>query len=149
MRKIDRFLKYLESKGINENRATIECDLSQGILSQAKSGKSDLGSKTIDKILKKYQDLSRVWLITGEGEMLISNDRNTKPSNESSVIEAILLTLEMQREGNKRMIEQMDRISRTNEELVKTNNMLVQILGKRGLAEDANGAAKMAVAVQG
>lgn len=149
MRKIDRFLKYLESKGINENRATIECDLSQGILSQAKSGKSDLGSKTIDKILKKYQDLSRVWLITGEGEMLISNDKNTKPSNESSVIEAILLTLEIQREGNKRMIEQMDRISRTNEELVKTNNMLVQILGKRGLAEDASGAAKMAVAVQG
>lgn len=29
-----------------------------------------MGQKTIDAILKKYQDLNRVWLLTGEGEML-------------------------------------------------------------------------------
>lgn len=70
MRKIDRFLQYLDYNGITENRATIECKLSQGLLHQAKSGKSDLGYKTIDKILDKYQDINRVWLLTGEGEML-------------------------------------------------------------------------------
>lgn len=43
MRKIDRFLQYLDFKAITENRATIECGLSQGLLHQAKSGKSDLG----------------------------------------------------------------------------------------------------------
>ena len=60
MRKIDRFLKYLESKGITENKATMECGLSQGILKKKKSGKADLGNRTIDKILNKYQDLNRV-----------------------------------------------------------------------------------------
>lgn len=70
MRKIDRFLQYLDYNGITENKATIECKLSQGLLHQAKSGKSDLGYKTIDKILDKYQDIDRVWLLTGEGEML-------------------------------------------------------------------------------
>ena len=70
MRKIDRFLQYLEYKGITENKATVECNLSQGLLHQAKSGKSDLGNKTIDKILITYQDLNRIWLVTGEGEML-------------------------------------------------------------------------------
>lgn len=70
MRKIDRFLQYLDYNGITENRATIECKLSQGLLHQAKSGKSDLGYKTVDKILDKYQDINRVWLLTGEGEML-------------------------------------------------------------------------------
>lgn len=70
MRKIDRFLQYLDFKSITENRATIECGLSQGLLHQAKSGKSDLGYKTIDKILDKYQDIDKNWLLTGEGEML-------------------------------------------------------------------------------
>lgn len=70
MRKIERFLQYIDFKGITENRATVECGLSQGLLHQAKSGKSDLGYKTIDKILDKYQDINKAWLLTGEGEML-------------------------------------------------------------------------------
>jgi hypothetical protein len=44
--------------------------LSQGLLGQARSGKSDLGAKTIDKILNAYQDLSRTYLLTGEGPIL-------------------------------------------------------------------------------
>lgn len=76
MRKIDRFIKYMSYKGLNDNQVTRECELSQGLLNQARSGKSDLGSKTIDKILTKYQDLNRVWLLTGEGEML-KNSKNT------------------------------------------------------------------------
>lgn len=69
-RKVDRLLQYLEYKGISENRATIDCELSKGLIGQAKSGRADLGAKTVEKILKTYQDLSRVWLITGTGSML-------------------------------------------------------------------------------
>lgn len=74
MRKIDRFLQYLNLKGITENKATIECGLSQGLLHQAKSGKSDLGAKTIEKILITYQDINKAWLLTGDGEMLNSSN---------------------------------------------------------------------------
>ena len=70
MRKIDRFLQYLDYKGITENKATVDCNLSKGLLGQAKSGKSDLGNKAIEKVLSFYQDLSRVWLLTGAGNML-------------------------------------------------------------------------------
>ena len=72
--KISRFVQYLEYKGINDNQATVECGLSNGLIGQARSGKSDLGAKTIDKILNAYQDLSRVWLLTGEGNMLTEQD---------------------------------------------------------------------------
>lgn len=61
MRIIDRFLQYIEHKGISENKATIDCGLSQGLLHQAKSGKSDLGHKSIDKISKQYQDICNAW----------------------------------------------------------------------------------------
>lgn len=69
-RKIDRFLKYLDYKGITENKATVDCGLSKGLIGQAKNGKSDLGNKAIEKVLIFYQDLNKVWLVTGEGEML-------------------------------------------------------------------------------
>ena len=72
--KISRFVQYLEYKCINDNQATVECGLSNGLIGQARSGKSDLGAKTIDKILNAYQDLSRVWLLTGEGNMLTEQD---------------------------------------------------------------------------
>lgn len=72
--KISRFVQYLEYKGINDNQATIDCGLSNGLIGQARSGKSDLGPKTIEKILNVYQDLSKVWLLTGEGNMLLESE---------------------------------------------------------------------------
>lgn len=79
-RKIDRFLKYLDYKGISENKATVDCGLSKGLIGQAKSGKSDLGNKAVEKVLIFYQDLNKVWLLTGEGEMLTPDQsRDSKP----------------------------------------------------------------------
>lgn len=68
----------MEYSGLNDNKVTVECGLSQGLIGQARSGKSDLGTKTIEKILSKYQDLNRVWLITGEGEMLRAETQEDK-----------------------------------------------------------------------
>ena len=68
--RMQRFSKYMNYKGLNDNQVTAQCDLSQGLLGQARRGKSDLGEKTINKILSVYQDLNRVWLLTGTGDML-------------------------------------------------------------------------------
>ena len=84
--KFNRFDKYMKVKGLNDNQVTIQCGLSQGLLGQARTGKSDLGNKTIDKILKVYQDLSKVWLLTGEGEMLA--DVSTAPKEASNAKES-------------------------------------------------------------
>ena len=89
-RRIDRLEKYMIIKKLNDNQVTKDCDLSVGLLNQAKRGKSDLGSKAIDKILSKYQDLSRVWLLTGEGPMLTSSpdDVITNGSHSSQAVGA-------------------------------------------------------------
>lgn len=70
----------MDFKGLNDNQVTRQCGLSQGLLGQARTGKSDLGSRAIEKILSTYQDLNRVWLITGEGEML--NESIIIPAND-------------------------------------------------------------------
>lgn len=92
-RRIDRLLRYLNSKGISENKATNECGLSKGLICQAKSGKADIGNKAVEKILETYTDLSRVWLLTGEGSMLKdSHEETPAPSQggqESAVVELL------------------------------------------------------------
>lgn len=72
--RISRFIKYMEFKGLNDNQVTTACHLSRGLIGQARTGKSDLGERAVEKILKEYQDLSRVWLLTGEGKMLVEDN---------------------------------------------------------------------------
>lgn len=67
---VERLERYMEIKGLNDNKVTVDCGLSVGLIGQARKGKSDIGKRSVDKILSKYQDLNRVWFLTGEGEML-------------------------------------------------------------------------------
>ena len=52
---------------------TVNARLSVGLLNNARKGGYDIGKKSIDKILSFYQELNRVWLLTGSGEMLVPN----------------------------------------------------------------------------
>lgn len=79
-----RFDMYMKYKGLNDNKVTIDCNLSQGLIGQARNGKSDLGKKTVDKILIKYQDLDRVWLLTGEGSMLKNSAHQPSAAQEDA-----------------------------------------------------------------
>lgn len=70
MRKIDRFDMYMKSKGLNDNRVTNELSLSVGTIGKSRKEGRDLSDKNIELILNFYTDLNKVWLLTGEGEML-------------------------------------------------------------------------------
>ena len=83
--RIERFSRYMEYKGLNDNQVTIQCGLGVGVIGGSKKGKSDLGQKTIEKILEKYQDLNRVWLLTGEGAMLNQTDNSPSVSGEGNI----------------------------------------------------------------
>lgn len=76
--RMQRFSMYMEVKNLNDNQVTKECGLSKGLLGQARTGKSDLGSKAVDKISNTYKDLNRVWLLTGEGDMLIQGNEKAE-----------------------------------------------------------------------
>lgn len=68
-------------KGLNDNQVTTQCDLSVGLIGKARKGRSDIGRKAIEKILTNYPDINRVWLLTGEGEMLRTEHNNITNSN--------------------------------------------------------------------
>lgn len=73
MRRIDRFDNYLLFKGLNDNIVTNDLQLSVGTIGKSRKIGRDLSDRVVERILNFYTDLNRIWLLTGEGDMLNSN----------------------------------------------------------------------------
>lgn len=73
MKRIERFDKYLSYKGLNDNIVTNNLGLSVGTIGKSRKDGRDLSDRVVERILNFYTDLNRVWLLTGEGEMLVAD----------------------------------------------------------------------------
>ena len=70
---IERFDEYMSFKHLNDNRVTSQLGLTNGVIGKSRGEGRDLSKRVIEKIEKFYTDLNIDWLITGEGEMLVSS----------------------------------------------------------------------------
>ena len=119
------------TKGLNDNQVTKECGLSVGLINQAKKGKSDLGGKAVEKILSKYQDLSRVWLLTGEGPMLASSSDTSIVNGDHSSQAVGDGATATNSEGVKECLEIIKQQQDSITNLVETVNRLTKIISKQ------------------
>lgn len=133
MRRIDRLDKYLSIKGISDYRATIDAGLSKGTIGKSRENGRDLSNKVVEKLVEVYSDLSKVWLLTGEGEML---------KDTSAVAEghSISIAGEEIKENNIRvntdetiasLIAEVAAQRRLTEIALKQNSDLIALLGQR------------------
>lgn len=133
MRRIDRLDKYLSIKGISDYRATIDAGLSKGTIGKSRENGRDLSNKVVEKLVEVYSDLSKVWLLTGEGEML---------KDASAVAEghSISIAGEEIKENNIRvntdetiasLIAEVAAQRRLTEIALKQNSDLIALLGQR------------------
>lgn len=72
-RKIDRFDKYMKYSNLNDNKVTVTLGLSVGTIGKSRKPGRDLSDNVIELILNQYTNLNRIWLMTGEGEMLTTS----------------------------------------------------------------------------
>lgn len=70
MKAIVRLYEYLELKSIKPTALEKVIGLSNGYLGTQKKRNADMGEAIIIKIINYCRDLSLIWLITGDGEML-------------------------------------------------------------------------------
>lgn len=70
----ERVGQYIEKKGISYYAFENSLGASRGSISKAvKEGKS-IGSNVLENIMATYPDLNPVWLLTGVGEMFVTNE---------------------------------------------------------------------------
>lgn len=67
----ERVYAFLQHKGISIKRFEEQCGLSNGYVSSMRKG---FGSEKLNNVLKEFPELSREWLLYGEGEMLSTTD---------------------------------------------------------------------------
>lgn len=70
---IDRLDAFMRAEGINDNQMTVNAGLSVGLIGKCKRNGSGMASDSIEKILHAYPSLSADWLITGRGDMYVSD----------------------------------------------------------------------------
>lgn len=92
-RKIDRFDKFLKHKGINDNQATKFLGFSTGTISKSREKGRDLSDRNAEKALNFFQDLSRVWLLTGVGEMINNPNQPAEAKENDSTDDVAMVPL--------------------------------------------------------
>ena len=64
---------YMRHKGYNDSFVQSVCGLSNGTLNKSRAEGRDLSRRATELVLKKLQDINRVWLTTGVGEMMLTS----------------------------------------------------------------------------
>jgi phage repressor protein C with HTH and peptisase S24 domain len=72
----------MRHKGYSDTFVQSVCGLSNGTLNKSRAEGRDLSRRATEKVLKKFQDMNRVWLTTGVGEMLLAPASPTEPPPE-------------------------------------------------------------------
>lgn len=62
----DRIIEFCKVKGMSIRQFEIQCKMSNGYISSMRKG---LGEDKLNNVLNEYPDLSRNWLLYGDGDM--------------------------------------------------------------------------------
>lgn len=64
---------YMEFKSMTAYAFERACGIANGYLKKQYNGKGSIGSETLEKIHHYCPDLNALWLLAGEGEMIIQD----------------------------------------------------------------------------
>ncbi|EKB49591.1 hypothetical protein [Cecembia lonarensis] len=110
---VNRIGLYAETKGISIRKIEVEIGASNGTLSKAISKEKDVLSEWIAVFVQKFPDVNPVWLLTGEGNMSISEAQSLSIDKENAYIEKIAHLeelLKVHQEKNKLLEDLIERM---------------------------------------
>lgn len=82
----ERLQKYMVHRNLNANKITVDAGLSVGLIGRAIKNDSGLNSETIEKILVTYTDLNPEWFVSGNGEMIRSNNQTINSNGSTNSV---------------------------------------------------------------
>lgn len=79
-RRIDRLDEFIAASKLNDNIVTKQSGIAVGTIGKSRKADKDLSQRTCIAILDAFPQLSRSWLLTGEGDMLTEDNKPTFPA---------------------------------------------------------------------
>ena len=79
----NRISLVIREKGYSASRFAEEINFNQSNLSKILRGERKVPSELETKILERFQDVNKVWLLTGEGEMLTNNETLSEQTHDT------------------------------------------------------------------
>ncbi|MDD4438182.1 MAG: hypothetical protein PHS04_09135 [Tissierellia bacterium] len=140
LQRLKRVYKHLINQGIANTQTEIaqKIGVTKSYLSSVGSN-ADLNESFVNKLITLDNNLNKVWILKGRGEMLLSESSNL---NEPSVIYND--KIEVSREEYFEMKRQISDLIITNRELAvsnrtlsKTNSTLSEVISKKNTADTA------------
>lgn len=127
----ERLLAFIEYKGLNRRQFLLACNLSETYIDSISNG-GGIGPKAQKHISYAFPDINIAWLITGQGEMLLTGEplpENTTP-----------LAVEDFNLPAKKSLAEIDLPKEAFRQLLAEKDMLIQqlITDKRNLYELLN-----------
>lgn len=83
---INRIMLVIKHLGISARQFDISIGTANGYILRMQKNNASVGSDVIERIIQLYPQINLVWLITGEGNMLLENTK-TKTSQTNLEIE--------------------------------------------------------------
>ena len=123
LKTINRLMQFINYSGLSARQFDLSIGASNGYTLRMSKNRASIGSDVIENILRTYPDLNVVWLLTGEGTML-------KSQQEDEILDFDKLSPEKQKE-----IEQIIEIKikeRQREELKDLLREVADEIGKQG-----------------
>ena len=78
-------MQYLENEGISK----LECYRNTGMTNSVLSKKEGLSEDNLLRFISYYRDVNPGWLLTGEGDMLVSQENISEKKDNSKTTENV------------------------------------------------------------
>lgn len=119
---LDRIKQYIDLKGITISAFERSIGMSNASFGKSLKNGGAIGSDKLENILRVYPDLSPLWLMTGVGDMLVSDDKpevvTQSPSNSDlDLTFRLMARIEKQAEEIGRLKERNAQLEREKEQL--------------------------------
>ncbi|MBQ9439947.1 MAG: hypothetical protein IJU35_05080 [Paludibacteraceae bacterium] len=85
---LERIAFFAQNEGITIGSIEKAIGASKGVLSRALAQGTDIQSKWLGRIVENYPKLNSEWLLTGEGDMLKTNQQSISNIDNSNVVGA-------------------------------------------------------------
>lgn len=80
MKIVDRIKLFIESRNISLRSFDESVGMSKGYMSRQIKSHASVGGDVLERIIDTYPELNPIWLLKGEGEMLLPIDNVVKES---------------------------------------------------------------------